>query len=211
MFTDQQLLEQVQNTMMEPPDGGTTWPSDLWTAAEVVNYANQRQQRFLKDTHLQIGIANIPGVAGTITYNLPDDWVTTVRVVWVESDGSTRALTASDSWEADYGIPTWTYVAGTPKLYMDVDTAVLTLKIAPLPVADGTIQIHYVPLAGALDGNGELICLPDEYVPSLKYGILADMFSKVGRANDQSRADYCQQRYQLGLDVCRMLLKGWKD
>src|SRR5690242_20166838 len=107
-FTDQSVMTQIQNTMIEPPDGGQTWPSGLWSLAEVVNYLNQRQNLFLKYTQLQFGMANIPAVSGTATYDLPDDWITTVRVVWVALDGSTRELGKSDFWEADNGIPSWT-------------------------------------------------------------------------------------------------------
>jgi len=74
-FTDQQIEQQIQYTVIEPPDLGATWPSGLWTAAEVVDYLNQRQHRFLKDTHLQIGLANIPVTQGTSLYDLPDDWI----------------------------------------------------------------------------------------------------------------------------------------
>lgn len=209
-FTDQTVLTQMQYVMLETPNGGASWGSEMWTAAEVINYLNQRQNRFLKDTQLQIGLALIPATEGTNKYDLPDDWITTVRVVWVSSDDSTRALGRSSSWEADHGMPTWTYVEGPPKLYMDVDTEVLTIKIAPLPDDDGTLQIHYVPLAALLDGTGELMTIPDEFVPTVKYGALADMFGKVGRAMDE-RAGYCQQRYEMGVEVAKMMLNGWKS
>ncbi len=209
-FTDQEILTQMQYVMIETPDGGATWGSGLWTAAEVVNYLNQRQDKFLKDTQLQFGLANIPAVEGTLQYDLPDDWITTLRVVWIDEDGSTRELIRSNRWEADNGIPTWTIVEGPPIIYMDVDTPVLTIKVAPLPDVDGTIQVQYVPLAADLDGTGNIFTIPDEFVPSVKYGALADMWSKVGRAMDPQRAAYCQQRYMLGVEVANMLLHGWK-
>ncbi len=211
MFTDQQILTQIQNTMIEPADGGATWLSGLWTAAEVVNYLNQRQNRFLKDSQMQFGLANIDAVEGTLQYDLPDDWITTLRVVWIDIDGSTRELIRSNRWEADNGIPTWTIVAGPPIIYMDVDTPVLTIKVAPLPDVDGVIQVQYVPLAGTLTGTGEPFTIPDEFIPAIKYGALADMWNKVGRAMDPDRAMYCQQRYMLGVEVAKMLLHGWSS
>lgn len=211
MFRDTDLMEQCQYTMMEAPDAGQTWGSDLWTFDEVVRYANQRQQRFLKDTHLQIGIANIAASDGTAEYALPNDWISTVRVLWINEDGESKELTRSDSWEADNGIPNWGTVEGTPKIYIDSQvTPVQTLTLAPTPDEDGTIQIQYVPFGALLTGDGEIITLPDECVPTLKYGMLADMFSKVGRANDPTRAQYCMQRYQMGIEVTNMLLKGFK-
>lgn len=211
-FTDTTVMNLIQYIMIEAPDAGQTWGSGLWTKEEVVRYLNQRQNRFLKDTHLQIGIMVEDGLQGIADYDLPCDWIATARVVWIYPDGSTKELQRSDTWEADYGIPDWSYVEGPPLLYMDADQPSLTLKIAPLPDTDGTIQIHYVPLAAALDGDGELFTLPDEFVtPVIKYGVLADMFSKVGRANDPARAEYCSKRYGLGLEIARMLIAGFQD
>jgi hypothetical protein len=210
MITDRAVMEEIQYTMIEPPDLGQTWPSGLWTTAEVVGYLNQRQYRFLKDTHLQIGTANIPAVAGTLRYTLPDDWIATARVVWIALDGSTKELARSDTWEMDHGIPTWPTVSGTPKVYTDGNVPGLTLQIAPVPDANGTLQIYYVPYSALLDASGELMTVPDECVPAIKYGAMADMFGKVGRATDP-RSEYCQNRYKLGIDVANLLLRGWKQ
>lgn len=208
-FTDQIVMQQIQNVMIEPPDNGATWPSGLWGQAEVVSYLNQRQNRFLKDTHFQIGIANIVATAGTGLYDLPDDWINTVRVLWIDGAGNVKELPRSDTWEADYGIPTWSYVNATPEIFYDGGKPI-TIRVMPTPDADGTIQVHYVPYSANLDGGGELMTLPDEFTPATKYGALADMFTKVSRAQDQSRAKYCEQRYQLGVEVARLLLGGFK-
>lgn len=207
--TDQQVMNEIQLTMIEPPDNGATWPSGLWTQDEVIGYMNQRQNRFLKDTLVQIGIANITTQIGVGTYDLPDDWINTVRVLMIRSDNTTKELARSDTWEADHGIPTWSYVVDEPKLYYDGGTP-LTVRLMPIPEAVYTLQIHYTPLGAVLDGTGELLTLPDEMIPTIKYGALADMFSKVGRANDANRAKYCEDRFMLGVEITRMLLGGFK-
>lgn len=206
-FTDQQVMEEIQYTVIEPPNLGATWPSELWTKAEVVRYSNQNQDRFLKDTHAQVGIANITATQGVDTYALPDDWMATVRMVWLGASGITKELMRGDVWEADHGIPTWGAVQGVPKIYFDATP--LTIFIAPIPNEAGTLQIYYIPTSAQLDGTGEIYTVPDECVPSIKYGILADMFGKVARGHDP-RELYCRGRYQLGIDVTRMLLKGFR-
>lgn len=208
-FTDQDLMQQLQYTVIEPPDLGQTWPSGLWSMAEVAQYLDQRQNMVLKDTHFQFGIALIRAVAGTYVYDLPDDWINTIRVVWVAINGTTKELTRSDLWEADNGLPGWTTSSGTPTLYYDGGKPI-TLQVIPIPAANGTLQVHYVPYAGVLDGSGQLLTLPPEMAHVLKYGALADMFSKVGRAQDTARAEYCAQRFQLGVEVARLLVEGFK-
>lgn len=208
-FTDTDILQQIQYVVIETPDGGVTWDSGLWTHDEVTEYLDQRQNMFLKDTHFQFGIALIDGIAGTGIYDLPDDWINTIRVLWIAQDGTTKELPRSDTWEADNGIPTWSYVNGVPLIFYDGGKPI-TLRIMPTPAANGTIQVHYVPYSALLTGDGELMTLPGEFVPPIKYGALSDMFSKVGRAQDPIRAQYCEQRYQLGLEVARLLVEGYK-
>lgn len=209
-FTDQDIMQQIQNTMIEPPDGGLTWPSGLWTMVEVVGYLDQRQNMFLKDSHFQFGIANIPATQGVHIYDLPNDWINTIRVLWIDTDDNTLELPRSDLWEADYGIPSWSYVEATPKIFWDGGKPA-TIRLMPIPDTDGTIQIHYVPYAALLTGvPPELFTLPAEFVPPVKYGAMADMLTKVGRANDIPRAKYCAQRFKLGIEVAKLLVKGWK-
>lgn len=207
-FTDQELMQQIQNTVIEPPDLGQTWPSGLWTMAEVAQYLDQRQNMFLKDTHFQFGIANITATSGTGLYDLPDDWINTIRVLWIRGNGTSKELTPSDTWEADNGIPTWSYVNAEPLLYFDGGKPI-TILLMPTPNANGTVQIQYVSYAAVLDGSGEIITLPDEFAHSLKYGALSDMLTKVGRGQDV-RAEYCEQRFQLSMEVARLLVEGFK-
>lgn len=208
MFTDQAVMQQIQNVMIEPPDGGATWPSGLWGQAEVVSYLNQRQNKFLKDTHFQFGIADIPATSGVQIYDLPDDWINSIRVLWIDGAGNVKELTRSDTWEADHGMVNWSDTPGTPELFFDGGKPI-TLRVMPAPDQDGTLQIHYVPYAALLTGGGELMTLPDEFVPAVKYGALADMFTKVARAQDP-RAKYCAQRFNMGVEVARLLVMGWK-
>ncbi len=206
-FTDQDVMEQLQNVVIEPPDGGQTWPSDLWTMAEVVSYLNQRQLSFLKNTQFQFGISLIPVTSGDGLYDLPDDWITTMRVLWIPATGASKELGRSDKWEADNGIPTWSYVDGPPLLYYDGGTPT-TIQIMPNPDSNGTLQVHYVPYSALLDGSGELMTLPDEFVSAVKYGALGDMLSKVARTQDP-RAQYCAQRWQLGIEIAKLLVGGF--
>lgn len=209
-FNDQGVMNAIQYSMLEPPDGGQTWPSGLWTGAEVVGYLNQRQSTFLKNTHLQVGLANINVSQGVGEYSLPADWMNTVRVLWVPPTGTRYELTPSSVWEADHGIPTWGLVQGKPKIYFTENLPTLTIDIAPIPSTAGTMIIYYVPQPVELGGSGEIFTVPDEFVPSVKYGAMSDMLSKMGRAHDPSRASYCMQRYVLGQEIASMLLKGWK-
>lgn len=207
-FTESQVYNQIQYHVLEPPDSGATWPSALWTLEEITRYMNQRQDRLLRLTHLQVGLADITVTAGDNLYDLHDDLIRVIRVLWYPASGGSYELTDGDSWEADHGIPDWTTNDNPPKLYYVEPT--LNIRIVPLPNEGGTLQVFYVPIGAQFDGTGEVFTVPDEFVPTVKYGVMADMLSKVGRAMDP-RAEYCRQRFALGVQVANMLLAGGYD
>lgn len=208
-YTDLQIMNQIQFTVIEPPNNGSTWPSGFWTRAEVLGYLNQRQNRLLRDTAMQIGTAEVEFGQLDQTAPLPDDWIATVAAYWRGEDGRNRALGRADMFEADHGIVEWTIAPDTPKLYTDSDMPPSVLQVMPIPDVEGVVELQYVPMAAELDGNMEIFTVPDEFIPGVKYGALADMFGKVGRAHDPGRAEYCEGRYQLGVQIAQLLLKGW--
>ena len=209
-MTDTDLLSEIQTVLMEPPDGGVTWTSGLWTATEVLNRFNERQNRFLKATRMLVGESSpIPVTAGESVYDLPQDWLTTVDVYWAGEDGTFRTLVRSDSFEADHGMPLWESTAGTPLLYMDEDSPLLTITIAPIPRVNGILTVLYVPQAGVQQGLGDPLGVPDEYATADKYGTLADLFGKDGRGASPERAQYCELRYQLDQEIAKIMIAGW--
>lgn len=207
---DQDLLEQIQYTMIEPPTGGVSWPSGLWTPEEVYDYLNERLDAFVKATHIKIAIDDITIIPNTGRYSLPADWIATVRAYYEPQVGTNKALVRSSGWEADHGIPTWPSQA-TPKLYMDAETPTLTIQLAPTPDTDGTLEVIYIANNPQITADGATLPFADEFCTFVKYGVMADMFSKVGRAHDPIRAEYCQQRFDLGIEATRILLNGFRS
>lgn len=195
--------------MIETTDGGASWHSGLWSRDEVLDYVNERQDGFVKATHIRVEIATITLAIGTARYDLPTDWVATVRIYYQPTTGQKKALVPSSGWEADHGITNWTS-SGTPKVYMDAEVPTLTVQIAPTPDAAGTLELIYIASCDVISGDGVDLTVANEFVPTIKYGALADMFSKVGRSHDPIRAEYCQQRYQLGIEIAQTLLKGFR-
>lgn len=209
--TDQALLTQIQYAVIEPPDGGQSWPSGLWSRDEVLALCNQRQDRFLYDTLLLVGIAILSPVAiGDHQIALPDDWMRTVTLVWRGSDGTVRELQRVDTFEADHAIPTWFTTNGVPLFYMEDDVpGSLIVQFGPAPTVAGTLELLYVPSGTTLNGNGEILVLPDEAAHVVKYAALADMLSKDGRGRDPQRAAYCEERVTLAKQAVELILEGW--
>ena len=58
-------------------------------------------------------------------------------------------------------------------------------------------------------GSGIPLLVADAWAPYLKYGVLADMFSKDGRGQDLLRARYCEQRFAEGIALASVLVDGF--
>lgn len=205
------LLTALQYAVIEAPDGGANWLSGLWTREEVLSDLNQRQDRLLKDTLLQITILppNILYNPGDVRIALPADLIRIIDLVWYGGDGTVRELQRADSFEADHIIPSWETPQAYPLVYMEYDPLTLEVQIAPVSYNFGTLGLLYVAAGTEMNGNGVTLAVPDEFAHVLKYGVLADLLSKDGRGKDANRAGYCEQRFQFGIELARILLKGW--
>lgn len=209
---DQTLLSALQIALVEPPDGGATWVSDLWGRGEVIALANQRQDRLLKDTLLLVNVASPQLTVGVGVHRiaLPADWLRTLSVVWVGSDSTVRELVRVDSKEADATLATWESTnTAYPLAYMDEETPHLQIQIAPAPTVSGVLDLLYVALGSEMNGNGVNLTVPDELEHAVRYGVLADLLSKDGRGKDAARAGYCAQRFDLAVEATNIILRGW--
>jgi hypothetical protein len=61
-----------------------------------------------------------------------------------------------------------------------------------------TTQIAVLPTDTAIN------LLPSDFGWAIKWGALADLLSIESEAKDAARAAYCEQRYQQGVEACRM-------
>lgn len=208
-MTDQHLLELLQYALVEPPNGGESWPSGLWTRDEVINALNTRMRQYLRATQAIATRTEIAVLASTNPVSVPSDWIATLAACWRTAAGVRHPLTPSDAFEIDLIVPTWETTAGTPVVVLDGDDGTLTLRLGPIPDADGTLELLYVALPTAANGNGVTLSIPDEALDGIKYGTLADLLGKIGRGSDPMRAQYCQERFQLTELVTEIILGGW--
>lgn len=205
---DTDLLTEIQGVMIESEDGGATWASGFWTVAEVIDYMNDRQRDFLKETFCLITPAVLSTVANLLRHPLPQDWIATYAVHWHATDGTRKELPRSDSFEADLGLTSWAYdTKPKPDLCSDGDQATLLIQVMPGASDAGLLEILYVKVSAALSNSGVAFEVPDEFVPAIKWGVISDMLSKIGRAHDPRRAAYAESRYAEGVEAAKVMLR----
>ena len=211
---DTAFLTEIQYGVIEAPDAGATFPSGLWTAAEVLAYLNQRQQRFVRSTRIYIGFANVAVAGSTSRVDLQaeglEDVGQIVRVVWETAAGAKVELPASDMFAADAYDRTWSVDEQPQPLAHNVtDVPTLTVLLIPTPSAAGTLWVSFVPTAPTVDRSGQPLTVPVEFALGLKWGVFADMLGKPGTSHDPQRAAYAEARYREFEDFAQRMIQGF--
>lgn len=209
--TDRQQVSDATYRLLENGDAdatGTSFVTTMFTVSQFLDALAQRQQRFLKETGAIVTRVTEVTTAQVPRYALPSDLVAVRRVTWQKVDDSIYALYPADTYQMDTGMPDWQYDFSDPVVYSLSALPTLEMEIRQAPNDVGTLALNYVALAPALDGSGIKLAVPDELAPTLLYGALADLLSSDGEGKDLLRAAYCERRYQLGLDMAKLLMEG---
>jgi hypothetical protein len=207
---DRDLLTELQFALIEPPDGGDSWPSLIWTRPEVLDAVNSSIRALCRGVHLDVARVELPMTAGQPQLALPADWLATAYLVWADARGRTP-LGPADSFESDLALPGWETTPGLPLAYADLDQSTLTLRLVPTPDVDGVVELLYIRLPPSVTGAlpGTALPLAEEFTSGVKYAALGWLLRKVGRLLDDERARYCERRYELTQTAAAIILGGW--
>jgi hypothetical protein len=119
-------------------------------------------------------------------------------VVWPED------TFAEQSYDALYTLnPAGT--PGLPSTYLLSTQPPLSFDTNCPPAFAGSYELLTVEAGGALTFNSvpaSLFTVPDDWTPAIKWGALADLFSRESNAQDPLRAQYCETRYK---QLCAIL------
>lgn len=232
MATDADVLREVQQHLLEEP--GAVFGSGLWTVDEFRTFLSQRIHGFQKETAVALRQAYVQVPQGVRLAELPPDWVLTAALTWWGEDGKAWELARGSSWEIDCNNGRG---PGRPILYNDQEQELHQVAVSPVPKDQGVLDLLYAgygPVVGGVGSwylddlggtagsgapfldpdllgpfGGQSLMLPDELVPYLKWGVLADLLGKLGRGQDPARAAYCEARFQEGILLVHLLLQGW--
>jgi len=208
---DRDLLSELQLVLIEPSDGGDTWPSLIWTRDEVLEAVNSAIRGLAHDVHLVVTRTEIAVAAFATSISLPADWLATGSLVWRTTANLRLPLGPADSFEGDLALPGWEATPGRPLAYADLDRTTLTLRLVPTPAEAGTLELLYIavpPVVTAIAPGADLP-LAEEFTSAIKYATLSWLLRKVGRLLDPERASYCDRRYEMAQAAATLILGGW--
>jgi hypothetical protein len=189
--------------------GGTPLITKQFTTTQIVDSLNRVQQRFLLDTGMITTRTTIAPTVGIAKYDLPTGSIRPRRVTWTDvTDGNIKTLTEVDTWELDSATPNWPTDRDIPIAWWETTLPQQQIGLAKTPANNGTIGLLYIALATTLTGLGINFTIPDDWTPYILYGTLAELLSSDGQGFDPIRAQYCQRRYDEGVELARLVLGG---
>lgn len=210
--TDTEVARDIQYALLEPPSGvpdGATWNgTPMFTLADLTAAIQRRRNQFLVDTGAvlrhstqviappadgRIAIADTIIDVRRAAYKAVTD--TTWTTLWREDEWSIGASTAMS----------WAQNPGPPQLYSILAPPPITLQLAPPPSVNGTLSLVTTDSGPALNpASGVILGIPDDFAWVIKMGALADLLGADGPARDEMRSDYCEQRWDEGIQLARI-------
>lgn len=208
---DQQIHSEIQYAMVEVVNNGSSYTSGSWTATEVSLALIRRQNRLLRETGVIVTRTTLVLIPETGRAVLPNNLQVTRRASWHNASGAYSPVWRMSWEEADAGSVSWEFgTAPTPTGYIEPEglPTVLELQFVPHPSDAGIPNIWYIGLGTSLSNTGVAFTVPDELVATVKWGALADLLSKAGRAYDPDRAQFCEHRWAEGIELARLGMHG---
>jgi hypothetical protein len=209
--TDRELINDINYALMEAQI--IDWPSgwqgtEMFSLEELTEHIQDSRDEFLKLTACIASSYDI--VATQSRLSLPSDHIRILRAD-VAEQGSAGPLPL---WAVDQAQLISTYRATAfpedklPTSYAVSYTPQLIVDVWPPPQVTSTVNIQGVR-AGALltpTSSATVLLVPDDASVLLKYRALADLFAGEGLSRTPQMAEYCEMRYQDGLEAMALYL-----
>jgi hypothetical protein len=171
----------------------------FFTQTEVLQYISDVQNDYLTACPLILNITTQNFIANQRVGNIPSDGV---QIECISVGGV--ALQEQGQTSLDWLTPFWpTAGAAEPKTWFEDRVNFMTYGVQPVPGNAFTAQLLYAQRDSQLLALNEGFLLPDPFLHYIRYGALMQCFGKDGEMRDSAKAQYCEQRYQLGIQIGR--------
>ena len=207
-LTDQSLMSDLQYALMEPATP-TAWSgTEMFTLAGITSSMQRIRDRLLAESGVVLTERTVtPSQPPPLEkIDLPDTVIDVRRAVWNRSiDFQRFILFRDDEHSLSAGAASWSYDAHVPVAYTLLGESPLRMLFAPTANAVGTFELLTVETGASLDttGSGVALGIPDDLGWVVKWGVLAELLGREGRAYDPLRSQYAEKRYRQGIELAR--------
>lgn len=208
--TDQALYTLMEYQLLEPATGVRWTGTSMFTINDLINAVQRRRDEMLSVTGCTIALSTQLATPGVVRNYLTDSVLDVRRIAYFPNPASPTDSAAVPSvlWPED----AWSFQAfengystappGTPNYYALSTQPPLSFDTDLGPNRASAYELLTVNAGPALStAAATILNIPTDYAWVLKWGALADLLSKESEAKDETRAAYCNQRYQQGLKL----------
>jgi hypothetical protein len=204
---DTDIYTLIQYHLLEPAVGVDPWTgvSAQFTANDLVAAVQRRMDELLSVTGCTITRTLVGAAAGRTL--LPQTIIDVRRIAYLPAAlGVPTVLWPEDAWaeqsfDRNYTI-TPAGAPGTPSTYLMSTQPPLSFDTDAPPYGAGNYEVLSVSAGPTLSvAAPSLLPIPSDWAHVIKWGALADLFSRDSNARDIPRAQYCEQRYRMGLSL----------
>ena len=204
------LLTDLEYALVEPPTANwNAWTGTAQFAlSDLVTAVQQRRDRFLSETRAVVTYEALPvGPSPPAGRFVVDPTILAVqRLAW--QDGQTGLITPlrrDDEWGLNNFSAPWPLNPSRPNVYSTSVTPPLQIQLGPPPLASGQLDACVIVQGAAVNPliATQTLGMPDDWTWVVKWGALADLLGRDGLALDVSRSQYCEERWQQGIDLAK--------
>lgn len=199
---DTDLYTVMQYHLLEPVAWNPwTGVSAQFTPQDLMSAVQRRRDEILSITGCTFTRRTVPAVAGRI--QLPDTVIDLRRVAYLPAVGAPSILWADDTWaEQSFNRNYTLQPAGRPETFLMSTEPPLTFDPDRSPGFGGQYELLTVEASATLSATTpSTFPIPDDWTHLIKWGALADLLSRESNAKDTLRAQYCEQRYRMGVQL----------
>jgi hypothetical protein len=204
-ITVQQFLNKVAYDLMED---NYTFPSGLWTTAEVVGYMDYAVGCFINDTGVEVSDNTISSSIGVRSYDRPSDAGDIDRISF-----NGKRLRRVSSFDLMAKNPNWRAESGTPRFYREDGISITSFELDKKPTKVADIRIFADYLHTDTDPNSLSGTLPlaDCWEPTIRWEVLSFCLQKDGESQDLPRAAWAHNKYLYGVSLAQRIMAGEPD
>ena len=209
--TDGLLLQQIEAHFLEPISDA--YPLGAWTGSaqfsfsDIIGAIQDKRDETLSSTGCTLTRLTPAPVAGKVV--LPDTVLTIRRVAWLPDNNNqgfvATPLHQSDVWASRAFDTNWTSSApSVPTTWVQSSDPPLSFDVTRIPPYHGLFEVLTVNAGNALVATQPTVLgVPDDWSWVIKWGAMTHLLGREGLAKDPLREQYCEQRYQQGLELMR--------
>jgi hypothetical protein len=208
-LTDRQVINDIQYHFQEAITtnwaGGWTG-TGMFTMDDVSHCLQKRRNRFLAETGCVItrtvADSGFPNGGRII---LADNVIDVRRLARLTQGSMSNLWRVSEEELTAFGASWATTAAQDPSYFSVMSTQPVSVQLAPAPTQAALLDLltvsngsDFTPTTAAT-----LMGVPDDMAWIVKWGAMADLLQKDGPAQDLARSEYCEKRYQHGVQLAR--------